>query len=400
MTKLDIRRIITKYINQEASAEEMTILYEWVKKGNNQEVFKKLVQADFLINYQNRSSWESEEAFKQFLETIKEKESKKVRRLFTDKRVWKYAAAVVVLLGSSVYFMVARNASSLTEPRLDPNQITLQLDNGEVISFDPDIDVTVKSKSGGTVVSLKKGVLSQNDMADSKERSKMNVLRVPFGKSLSLTLQDGSVVMLNSGSTLTYPSSFAGMDKREVRLEGEAFFEVAKNPEQPFIVGTKSMYTQVFGTVFNISAYAEDNVAEVVLVEGSVGIGSPDNTLADNLQMLKPSQRASSKGEVGDQFLIENVDVTPYISWTQGILSFENEEMSEIIKRLQRQFNIKIVNKHEKLGERRFTGMFDEEDLDRILRTIQAHTHFSYSKVGNTITITEPQKNNVYDVKK
>lgn len=391
MTRLDIRRIITKYINQEATPEEMTILYEWVKKGNNQEVFKKLVQADFLINYQNRS-WETEEAFKQFLETIKEKESKKVRVFHLDKHVYKYAAAIILLVASSAYFILSKNSTSVLEPKLDSDQITLQLDNGEIISFDPDSDATVKSKTGKTVVSLVKGVLSQNDETNARPNAKKNVLRVPFGKSLSLTLQDGSVVRLNSGSTLTYPSSFVGMDKREVQLEGEAFFEVAKNPDQPFIVGTKNMYTQVFGTVFNISAYDEDSISEVVLVEGSVGIGGTDQTDSGDLQMLKPSQRASSEEGSGGLFVIEDVDVTPYISWTQGVLSFENEEMSEIIKRLQRQFNIKIVNKHERLGERRFTGMFDEEDLDRILRTIQAHTHFSYSKEGNTITITEPEK--------
>ncbi len=391
MTKLDIRRIITKYINQEATPEEMTILYEWVKKGNNQEVFKKLVQADFLINYQHRS-WETEEAFQQFLETIKEKESRKVHTLYVGRQAWKYAAAIVLLVASAAYFILQKNSQSVLEPRLDSDQITLQLDNGEIISFDPDSDATVKSKSGKTVVSLVKGVLSQNAETDTKSSAKKNVLRVPFGKSLSLTLQDGSVVRLNSGSTLTYPSSFVGKDKREVQLEGEAFFEVAKNLGQPFIVGTKSMYTQVFGTVFNISAYDEDNTSEVVLVEGSVGIASTDDDVAGNLQMLKPSQRASNKEGSGGRFVIEDVDVTPYISWTQGVLSFENEEMSEIIKRLQRQFNIKIVNKHEKLGERRFTGMFDEEDLDRILQTIQAHTHFSYSKEGNTITITEPEK--------
>ncbi|KAB5484476.1 FecR family protein [Flagellimonas hadalis] len=391
MTKLDIRRIITKYINQEATPEEMTILYEWVKKGNNQEVFKKLVQADFLINYQNRS-WETEEAFQQFLETIKKKENVKVRTLHIGRKAWKYAAAVVVLVASAAYFILQKNSPSVLEPRLDSDQITLQLDNGEIINFDPDSDATVKSKSGKTVVSLVKGVLSQNDETNARPNATKNVLRVPFGKSLSLTLQDGSVVRLNSGSTLTYPSSFAGMDKREVQLEGEAFFEVAKNPDQPFIVGTKNMYTQVFGTVFNISAYDEDSISEVVLVEGSVGIGATDRPAYGDLQMLKPSQRASSREGSGGLFVVEDVDVTPYISWTQGVLSFENEEMSEIIKRLQRQFNIKIVNKHERLGERRFTGMFDEEDLDRILRTIQAHTHFSYSKEGNTITITEPEK--------
>jgi len=199
-------------------------------------------------------------------------------------------------------------------------------------------------------------------------------------------------VMLNSGSTLTYPSSFEGMDKRIVQLKGEAFFEVSKNPEQPFIVSTEKMYTQVFGTVFNVSAYEEDDAAEVVLVEGSIGVGESMGSPENNLQMLKPSQKASNNIDGNKGFVVENVDVTSYISWTKGVLAFENEPMSEIIKRLQRQYNVRITNQHEKLEERRFTGMFDEEDIDHVLRTIQAHTHFSYTKEGNKITIKEPEK--------
>lgn len=390
MTKLDIRRIIIRYINQEATQEELSILYEWVKKGNNDEVFKKFVQADFLVNYQDKG-WDSEEAFRDFLRTIKKSDSKRVRSLLAKPVFWKYAAAIVVIVSSSLFFYIQKNEQDRMVPPIDPNMITLQLDNGEVISLDPDTDVTVKSKKGNAVISLVQGVLSQESNLDANEIGKQNILRVPYGKKLSVTLQDGTVVMLNSGSSLVYPNSFEGMDQRVVLLNGEAFFEVTKNPEQPFIVQTENMYTQVFGTVFNVSAYQGDGSEEVVLVEGSVGVGRSNLNDPRQLQMMEPSQKLTKSAVTDNGFVIENVDVAPYISWTKGILAFENEAMTKIIKRLERQYNIQIVNQNETLGERRFTGMFDVEDIDHVLRTIQAHTNFSYEKQGKIIVI-KPNK--------
>lgn len=392
MTRLDIRRIITRYINQEASQEELAILYEWVKKGNNKEVFKKLVQADFLVNYEEKP-WETEAAFESFLDSIKSKEDAKVRYLGKGIRpqLWKYAAIITIMLGSSLYFLLTQtNTSSVpVDMNLDVNQITLQLDNGEVLTIDPDTDGTVQSNNGSTLVSMVKGVLTQKEKK-SKGKTANNTIRVPYGKNLSITLQDGSKVMLNSGSSMTYPSSFEGMETREITLKGEAFFEIAKNPEQPFIVKTKKMHTRVYGTVFNVSAYEEDEISEVVLVEGSVGVGR--NFEGDDyaIQMLQPSQKASNSLENENHFTIEDVNVSSYISWTEGILSFENEPMDDIIKRLERQYNVRIENQFEELEKRRFTGMFDEEDIERVLRTIQAHTHFSYNKKDDLIIIKKP----------
>jgi len=391
MTKIDIRRIITRYINQEASQEELAILYEWVKKGNNKDVFKKLVQADFLVNYEDKS-WETEEAFESFLHTIKEKETKRVRPLFAGDHIWKYAAVIAVTLCSSLYFLLNQSPFVDVPMEVDRNQITLQLENGEILTIDPKSDATVQSKNGSTVVSLVQGVLTQKEEQLKRGEVRNNTIRVPYGKNLTITLQDGTVVMLNSGSSMTYPSSFVDMNTREVQLKGEAFFEVTKNLEKPFIVKTETMYTQVFGTVFNVSAYAEDGASEVVLVEGSVGVGKPDNTRGEDLQMLRPSQKAIDALDGGEGFVVEDVDVSSYISWTQGILSFENESMGQIVKRLQRQYNIKIVNQYKELDERRFTGMFDEESIDHVLRTIQAHTHFSYDKEEDLIIIKKPAK--------
>ncbi|MBO0340222.1 FecR family protein [Flagellimonas profundi] len=392
MTKIDIRRIITRYINQEASQEELGILYEWVKKEDNKEVFKKLVQADFLVNYEDKS-WKTEEAFESFLYTIKEKEAVKVRPLYNIEQVWKYAAIIMVVIGSSLYFSLNQNPFGDISVKVNPKHITLQLENGEILTIDPESDATFRSRNGNTIVSLKEGVLTQEDAQAEKGKVRRNTISVPFGKTLSVTLQDGSVVMLNSGSSMTYPSSFAFMDTREVVLNGEAFFEITKNPEKPFIVKTQAMYTQVFGTVFNVSAYEEDGPGQVVLVEGSVGVGESNDALnSKDLQMLKPYQKATHVQGDDVNFIVEDVDVSSYISWTKGILAFENESMGQIIKRLQRQYDIAIVNQFEELEQRRFTGMFDEESIDNVLRTIQAHTNFSYEIEGNTITIKKNSK--------
>jgi len=389
MTKLDIRRIIVRYINQEASQEELDILYEWVKKGNNKEVFKKLVQAEFLVNYEE-GEWETETAFEDFLHTIKAKESKPVRRLYPYTQLWKYAAIIIIMVGSTLFFLLNQQPIVLAPVEIDSDQITLQLENGEVLMLDPKSNVTMQSKNGNTVVSLANGVLTQQEKNKHKTKVNKNTIRVPYGKNLTVTLQDGSVVMLNSGSSMTYPSSFDGMSNREVALSGEAFFEIAKNPEQPFVVKTQDMYTRVYGTVFNISAYDEDEISEVVLVEGSVGVGH--HIESETIQMLKPSQKASNILGDDTMFHIEDVDISPYISWTKGVLAFENESMRDIIKRLQRQYNVKIENQYGELNQRRFTGMFDEEDIDHVLRTIQAHTHFRYDKENELIIIKKPNK--------
>jgi ferric-dicitrate binding protein FerR (iron transport regulator) len=384
MTKVDIRRIITKYLNQEGSEDDLTILYDWVIKANNKEVFKKIVLADFLINYKNES-WETEEAFKQFLEEIKEKERKKIKFLHSNNDWLKYAAAVLVLIASSAYFLFNTDTSKEALPEVNLNQVTLQLDNGEVIILNENGNSTIKGKEGNVVASVVKGVLLQKAKEGSKNSKRNNVLYIPYGKNMSVELEDGTKVVLNSGSTLTYPSSFTGKSRREVRLIGEAFFEVSPNPDKPFIVRTENLNTQVFGTVFNVSAYDDD--ASVVLVEGSVGVTTENGAFPNIVEILKPSQKASNNK---DGFVIEDVDVAAHISWTKGVITFESEEMSQIIKTLQRQFNVAIVNQYKELDKIRFTGMFDEDNIDIILKTIQVHTPFAYKLENDTITISKP----------
>ena len=230
--------------------------------------------------------------------------------------------------------------------------------------------------------------MKQNGSVKNSVNSSNNILKVPYGKTLSVTLDDGSVIKLNSGSELSYPSSFADLNTRKVTLKGEAFFEIAKDPLKPFVVQTDETFTQVYGTVFNISSYEDDDNIEVVLVEGSVGVGDKLRFKEKNLTMLKPSQKITNSN---NSFIVEDIDITPYVSWVEGVISFQNANMSQIIKKLERQFDVQIINENNTLEERQFTGAFDKENIESILKTIQTHTNFKYIKKGKIITIKKTE---------
>lgn len=387
MTNLDIKIIITRYLREEATEEEIAILFEWVKKDGNQDTFKKLVQADYLVRYK-KESWDSEEAFQEFLKSIKDKEESKIIPFNASNNILKYAAAIIVLIASSTYYILNNKSTESIQSNLNYNEITLQLNNGETINLNPNYDTIINVGNGLASIQLKNGILKQNGLVKNTVNARNNILKVPYGKTLSVTLDDGSVIKLNSGSELSYPSSFANLNTRKVILKGEAFFEITKNPLKPFVVQTDETFTQVYGTVFNISSYEDDDDIEVVLVEGSVGVGDKLRFRDKNLTMLKPSQKITNSN---NSFIVENVDITPYVSWVEGIISFQNANMSQIIKKLERQFDVQIINENNTLEERQFTGAFDKENIESILKTIQTHTNFKYIKNGKIITIKKTE---------
>ena len=312
MTRLDIKTIITRYHREEATKEEIAILFEWVKKDGNQDTFQKLVQADYLVRYKKKS-WNSEEAFQEFLKTIKDKEDTKTIPLYTGRNILKYAAAIIVLIASGVYYILNNSSTEIIQSNLNYNEITLQLNNGETINLNQNNDTIINIGNGLASIQLKNGILKQNGLIKNTVKTSNNILKVPYGKTLSVRLDDGSVVKLNSGSELSYPSSFTNLNTRSVALKGEAFFEITKNPLKPFVVQTDETFTQVYGTVFNISSYEDDDDFEVVLVEGSVGVGDKFRFTKKNLTMLKPSQKITNSKKSNNSFVVEDVDVTAII---------------------------------------------------------------------------------------
>jgi len=210
-------------------------------------------------------------------------------------------------------------------------------------------------------------------------------LVVPAGQRAQLTLHDGTSVWLNAHSTLTYPARFSGRSRR-VTVSGEAYFKVAENLKNPFIVSTQNIEMKVLGTQFNVYSYPGTGCIRTDLVEGSLMVYSKESPQASVI--LKPNEQIVVKdGKMSLQ--IRNSD---YFLWKEGIYAFENERLLDIIEKLQLYYDVKIIVKDPEIFNVRYTGKFRQRDgIDEILRIIQKIQKFNVQKdtENNIITITK-----------
>lgn len=191
-------------------------------------------------------------------------------------------------------------------------------------------------------------------------------LFVPAGQRVSITLEDGTVVWLNAQTQITYPTAFAGQERR-VKIEGEAYFDVARDTERPFIVSTRDAEMTVLGTEFNVYSYPEESVSRISLVEGSLLVSQAANP-AQTIQ-LKPSEEVTIAGSSMQLGTISNSD---YFLWVDGIYSFENETFENILKRLELYYDIEIIVENPAMLSWRYTVKFRQRDgINEILRLLQ-----------------------------
>jgi len=213
-------------------------------------------------------------------------------------------------------------------------------------------------------------------------QTELNRLLIPYGKRTNLTLSDGTEVWLNSGTQLDFPSEFSGKT-REIYVDGEIYIDVAHNPSCPFIVHAQDMNVIVQGTSFNISAYSDDHLKSVVLVKGKVKIESDKKHIAN----LLPNEKI----EITDNsFSKATVDVSEYISWKKGVLEFNSAQMSEILKKVGRYYNVQFDKTPEvKLNDKTFSGkLFLSNNLDSVMTSVSVLSSTIYRRENNVIHIT------------
>ncbi len=206
----------------------------------------------------------------------------------------------------------------------------------------------------------------------------LNTLYVPAGQRIKLTLQDGTGVWLNSRTTITYPVVF-NKNERRVSVEGEAFFEVTKNPHKPFIVTSQGVDMKVLGTKFNVDSYSNENELKTSLIEGSLQIMSPDKQKS---VILKPNEQVTIKGSLMNVSAIAHID---QFLWIKGIYSFTNEPLGNILKKLELYYDAKIIVEDPSISSWVYTGKFRQSDgLNEILRMIQRIHKFKIQKDEET----------------
>ena len=187
-----------------------------------------------------------------------------------------------------------------------------------------------------------------------------------------ITLADSTKVYLSANSSISYPKQFT-KDTREVKLKGEAFFEVAKENERPFIVITDQQTVRVTGTSFNIRAFSDESIIETTLVEGSVELSAKGNTI-----LMKPGEQVSISKETG-ALNIKDTDINTFMSWKTGKYVFRDYPFEEIIKVLEKGFDTDIHVKNDQLKKRIYTMRFENgESLEKIIDLIRIEGKFNY----------------------
>lgn len=211
------------------------------------------------------------------------------------------------------------------------------------------------------------------------------VVEAPQGSRTQMTLPDGTKVWLNAGSKISYSQSF-GLVNRLVLLAGEGYFEVAHNEELSFSVESENVRVKVLGTKFNFRDYPSDAEATVSLAEGSVAMNSQQHP-ADE-QLLKPGQRATVDKQTG-KIRVEEYEVANATQWTSGKLIFDGEPLQEIVKTLERSYNVKITIADNRLLTLRFYGDFlrQEQTLSEVLDALAATGKIKYNIKGKDVTL-------------
>ena len=214
------------------------------------------------------------------------------------------------------------------------------------------------------------------------EAAEMQTIFVPAGQRAELTLADGTRVWLNSRSTLRFPNRFE-RDARTVELDGEGFFDVARDEQAPFTVETERYDIQVLGTEFNVKAYKASDFFETSLLEGCVELRDANDK---PLVRMKPNERVVAEHGTLQKELIPDMN---YFRWREGLFCFDNETIGDLIQKLQLYYDVHIVVKKPSLMKYRYSGKFRIKDgVEHVLKVLQLKHAFRYQIDDETNTIT------------
>lgn len=367
MTVDSIWRILGKKLNNEASPKELeeldellrlhpelhypiqniTDLWQLKRKNDQQEAMEAL--QNHLLRIADKDGT---------ISTFKKQYASNRSALIFNKRIW-YAAAAVLLIAVSISYVIFSPASS---PAIAAKKET-----------------TIKNTS--------------------------NEVSTRTGSHSKIVLPDGSSVWLNGGSKLIYDKNF-DKEIREVELIGEAYFDVTKNPQRPFIIHTNKMDIKVLGTAFNVKSYPGDKSSETSLIHGSIEVTMKEG--AERKIILKPTEKlviTNDMAEVSSESKIipaeratVKVDKINYLpvdgtvietSWVDNRLVFRDKPFSEIVVDMERRYGMPFRFESTELGALMFSGNFKNESIDQVLKALQLANTFNYQNIQDTIVITK-----------
>lgn len=310
---------------------------------------------------------------------------------------WLTVAASIVLVTAIGFWMYNLRDPRLKTPSEGANQI-LSGKNTAVLTLSNGKQMMLSDAKSGVIISSGQ-VIYDDSTAVAIGAHQHNVLAnqqliasTPRGGTYQVTLPDGTKVWLNAASTLRFPSSFAGNKQRSISLDGEAYFEVAKDKKHPFIVRTKQQDVEVLGTHFNINAYAEEKITKTVLIEGAVKISlirTPGNKTSHsepNNVMLKPGQQSV----LGNNSIkVSDADIEETMAWKNGYFRFNKAKITTVMQQLSRWYDITVSYEGE-VSEEEFSGTAsNRRPITEVLNMLQYSKSVHFKIEGRRVTVTK-----------
>ncbi|MGN6417055.1 MAG: FecR family protein [Pseudobacter sp.] len=376
-----LSELLDKYVTGSLSEAEKKELAGMLDNVSAQEELQALLQASFMDDrYEAADNTELQTSLHEFLQQhmdadALQKRSAPLRRLLR----FAAAAAVLLIIGGTAWWWNTKHAPAnqteitIAKGDIDPakSSVTLTLGNGQQIDLEGSPDGALTTEGGAGIV--KNGSLLSYNLQPSSDKIVYNTVSTSYGSQYLLELADGTKVWLNASSSLRYPTAFKGAE-RVVELQGEGYFEVAKNAAQPFRVRSGTANIQVLGTRFNVNAYAGDPL-RTTLLNGSVKI---------NGQILKPGQQAILDNN--DQVNLTEAGIEEVMAWKNGLFLFNNRPLPEIMREVERWYQVKVVFAGPVKG--RFTSTLRRNiPLSKLLRTLELTDEVTFRIEGNTITV-------------
>lgn len=383
-----IALLIAREISDEINEEELLELAEWRRKeAANNTLYLKIRSSQNFKNWlAERDEIDIEEGWAKVHAEI----TKRSRTVFLQK-ISRIAAILIIplFIGGIAYFyfdaQMAKkkiNQNQYVQIKPGSSKAMLTLFDGRTVCLDS-LNKMSLTEVDGTEIEKKEGEISYSTPEKPRiKKTVYNIISVPVGGEYRLTLADGTKVYLNSMTTLKYPVQF-GPNSREVELAGEAYFEVVKNAAKPFVVKTREMKVEVLGTSFNVNAYEDSKNTVTTLVEGKVKLSQTSNQTEQ--QILNPNEQAVMDNLSG-KIVLNNVDVSNYISWKDGQLVFYDMPLEDIMTQLTRWYSAKVFYMNPEIKNIRFSGSLDKYDeIEKFIDIIEATQKVNVKINDNTI---------------
>ena len=380
--------LIYRKIEGKLSAVEEERFEAWLKEGwEHREYYERMRRMYQQENVQEVETGEIQEAWVVF-----EKRVQGQRRIERRQRwVWVMSAvasvAIVICCCWFVYYRAnTEQKLNVAVQKIVPGQYNAVLEMADGATYQLGEQQYFLQERTGNQIKVDSTVLSYlpvNNKSGLSQDIVYNKLSVPKGGEYRIELEDGTKVWINSASRLRYPVVFSG-DTREVYLEGEAYFEVSKDEDHPFIVRTERLDVTVLGTGFNVMAYKQDPRTEVTLVKGKVDVRRGKIN-----EILTPSRQFVMNNE-NQEYEVKTVNVATYVDWKDGVLNFDGMPLEELGDKLGRWYEVKFFFTKESLKRLKFSGAFKKyNEIGYILSLIEATTNVTFKIDKDMIVVNE-----------